>query len=142
MLSFFLPRNVVLVSVPSLLDPDFAPKVGAVWRSGVTDVTDFPWISCILDLGSLSCTKCIQMYASDMAKAAGQHHPIHLDASTNFMTHWPCAGHCLSAHVFFSRAVRLCPTVPDCARKKLMHQRCLVLPEGNLVHPFVSFTFI
>lgn len=28
-LSFFLPRNVVLVSVPSLLDPDFAPKVGA-----------------------------------------------------------------------------------------------------------------
>lgn len=132
----------MLVSVPSLLDPDFAPKVGAVWRSGVTDVTDFPWISCILDLGSLSCTKCIQMYASDMAKAAGQHHPIHLDASTNFMTHWPCAGHCLSAHVFFSRAVRLCPTVPDCARKKLMHQRCLVLPEGNLVHPFVSFTFI
>ena len=31
----------MLVSVP-LLDPDFAPKVGAVWRSGVTDVTDFP----------------------------------------------------------------------------------------------------
>ena len=116
-LSFFLPRNVVLVSVPSLLDPDFAPKVGAGSAQRGDRCDRFSRISCIwiwdhCHVPNVSkVSKCMPLTWRKHAKAVGQHHPIHLDACTNSMTHWPCAGHCLSAHVFFG-AVRLCPTVP------------------------------